>query len=153
MPKIVLGSSFAPYLAGLIDGEGNFCVEICLRKNWRRPYYGFRAKLVITNSDHHCLHVIKNILGEGCINIHKPFKTHHRPCAALTLGVKTLRVLLPQILPYLLIKQERAKLVLQLIELTKRNGVPKEEFYARQEEKQYIFNRMRQLNKKGLPNA
>lgn len=96
------------YFAGFIDGEG--CFSICLRKD---TYY--EPTLIVANNHRHPLDLLAHYaagrvytLGTRCYQ----WRVSHRQ----------LRIFLPKLIPYLLVKREQAELMLEFLNLRPTQG-------------------------------
>ena len=101
------------YLAGIVDGEGTISVTSdkasgCL----------FATYLSIANTSCKLLETIKKWVGAGCIQPKKGAKVYYKTCYVYTLRGDTLRKLLPELVPFLVVKKEQAKLLIKLMSLT-----------------------------------
>lgn len=100
------------YIAGIIDGEGSFAIHHDpnpLRNAWY-------AKLLVGNTDPRVISWLYSKL-EGTIAHPKPQQLHHKEKWTWALQNKRLRLFLPEVIPYLIIKSEQARLCLAALEL------------------------------------
>lgn len=109
------------YAAGFIDGEGCFFIGA------RRKKRSYDAVLVVANNHHAPLDRLQSFFG-GCISEPRPDHFHWRICA------NSLRRLLPDLIPYLMIKQPEAKVMLDFVNLHRPSGIrPTDELLKQQE--------------------
>lgn len=110
------------WLAGIIDGEG--CMYAALASESRVRRDGTRGKymrvaVVITNTD---LAMIEEVISIGAVlgvrfNLEKPkvYRPQHKQrWAARVAGARQATVLLNAVLPFLVTKRERARIVIRL---------------------------------------
>lgn len=99
------------YIAGVIDGEGSF-------GTWKpNDEISPIVRLRIINTNKGFLERIQGILGMGHVSINRTNTkdSKRRTVYEYYLGKWGLKKLLPEILPYLYIKKERAKIVFEFI--------------------------------------
>ena len=165
----------AAWLAALIDGEGSVMLNRrTYSESWKkkRPTLGktltaknrFRPVVVIAaGTDVRLFDAIREKIGVGQVYTHRISNTakSHNPRARIQytyrLNVKQITEILPDVLPWLVLKKPQAELLLEAIEWNrKRNstgGYPgfndpefREESYNRLNE---IYSSIRALNTKG----
>ena len=103
------------YLAGLIDGDG--CFEVQKQK----PVY-YYGRLCIYSCNHKVLKIIQDKFG-GNISQRKRIKTHHRiewVWYYIVNGKNN--KLIKNLIPYLIIKKDQAKIILELTKLIGKQG-------------------------------
>jgi hypothetical protein len=105
------------WLAGIIDGEGY--LTLAMRKQRQRPNY--IACLEIANTEANIILKAKEIAKKLDVNLHvkhhEPPKTGNRKYYKLDCHrFKGVKILLTALLPYLVGKAKRAKLILDFIE-------------------------------------
>jgi len=114
------------WLAALIDGEG--WVGYVKRKH-KFTTYNYRAVLAVSNTERRLLEAIIEKTGTGRIYQHNrpPHENHKRVAYTWRLNATELRVWLPWLIPWLVLKKEQAQLLLAGLEiqatLTPRLGV------------------------------
>ena len=125
------------YLAGIIDGEGSFIISRSDRGNYDN-YYG---RIHVKNTDKRLMKWLVEKFG-GTVNVHKPKSEKHSVAYSWYFGgnAKSKELLLLSLMPYLIIKREQAKL---LVEFFRMSG---EVNPAKREE---LYQKMRLLNKRG----
>ena len=150
-----------PYLAGLFDGEG--CVMIVIRtiKERGKVYYGYSLITTITNTDKNLLIFCKENMNLGHINVvgkglGKWKKSYVWRCCA-----NQSQIFLEAILPYLILKKERAILAIKFQKMHHFNKADKRDklgrfasgggVYSLEETNRMIElrNEIMKLNKKG----
>jgi len=95
------------YLAGLIDGEASFCIskhEFSRKGTWLQPC------LDICNNNEECLEYIREMYG-GTINTVKN-RAHHLRFT----HPRIIKKMLEDVLPYMIVKKEEAKVMLNFCE-------------------------------------
>lgn len=97
------------YFAGILDGEGSILLTPYVRNSQRNFY----AEVLVTNTSEELMSWLE-IVFEGRAYIpNLNLDIGHKPCWRWTLrGMKVID-LLEMVLPYLIIKRERAELVLE----------------------------------------
>lgn len=145
--ELKINKEESAYLAGIIDGEGT--ISIIFHKQKGYPSYGVVLRVYNTNKE--LLEWIKEKNGYGNIrrqiSIKNWTKSSWRQVYSWQIYPKNIRVLLPQILPYLIIKRKQAELTIEFLNLTKfpSSRISKEAQIRRKE----ICIEMMKLNKRG----
>ena len=96
------------YLAGLIDGEG--CLDFISSKKYKYP----QIRVALKESDSKVLFLIKDIYG-GRINHRgkqKSWKDYWSEQDLWTIGGEKANKLLKRLLPYLVVKKQKAEILL-----------------------------------------
>ena len=142
------------YFAGIIDGEGCLSMSCGLRRRDSDPEsvaLTASAQLYIGNTNYELIHWIANRF-PGSVKIRAAQKSTHKPlwrwlCSGVNLGV-----LLTAVLPYLVIKREQAKLILELRSTLGRSGTNQTERVSDdvKARRAQIKVRMLELNKRGI---
>ena len=111
-----LPETFWAYLAGFIDGDGSF--KLALNKP-RHPHLRpqFIPSIIIGQNDLGVLNYIKEKVGAGFTYTQKANKRRKNDKSCLKFSQRVAYLVLPHILPYLLIKKEKAKLLYEAIEI------------------------------------
>jgi len=103
------------YIAGLVDGEGSFCIsehQSSQKGRWLQPCFD------ISNNDELCLEYVHEMYG-GTVNTVKN-RGHHLRFT----HPKMIKNILEDIFPYLIVKKEAAKVMLYFCESRlKRRGM------------------------------
>lgn len=113
-PHVVFSKLFTPvelaYLAGIVDGEET--IGIAMRKGTARTNYRalFEPRLQIANTDQKLIDWIRARFGGTLVRT--PAKPPHQELLTLRWIGQTARFLLKALEPYLVIKAERAALVI-----------------------------------------
>jgi hypothetical protein len=102
------------YIAGLIDGEG--CIRIQKQsEKTHNPKY--TPQISFTNTNHQSVELISNFFGGAKIYIHEPSKygyPNRKICyRTYKAGSTSVAIILKKLLPYLLIKEQEAKLLIE----------------------------------------
>lgn len=92
------------YLAGIVDGEGSFGV------------YSAGTRLSITNTHKPLLEWVKDFTGTGRIWEVKRNQLTKRPCYQWDCAARAIRVILPNIIPYMIVKRRKAELFLEYLQ-------------------------------------
>ena len=108
-----------PYLAGLIDGEG--CLSAWKYWNAKRtdcaPYHQFSCRVSITNTSLYLMKWLVEHFGGGFLCKRESTEKHKASYEWRPKGQANTKRLLLAITPYLVIKKDQAKLLLEFIEL------------------------------------
>lgn len=139
----------AAYLAGVVDGEGTLSV-------WkeRRPGNagGFRFKITFTISQANLQYLddLRRMAGNGSIRSSGPRdRPNHKPCFKLQFLTNETRWVLPQIMPYLRLKQKQAEAVMAYMESIDLGRRSREGMAIRER----LYQECHELNRRGLPPA
>jgi len=133
------------YLAGMIDGEGNFSV-IKHQYSWRRTYYS--ARLKISNTNLEVLQYIKSIVGAGRIHRFDGRTKNQKDIFCWYICSHELRKLLPRIVELLIIKRQQALLMIEFLKTLWRGGrYRSEEIHEFHEA---VYQQMKRLNFRGI---
>jgi hypothetical protein len=97
------------YLSGVFDGEGTIAI-VKNKPGGKRCIYHC-PRLIITNTDFNLMLWLKQNF-EGNIRTLKPQKQNHKSCYQWIIGNKKALNLLGKMLPYLIVKKEKAVYVL-----------------------------------------
>jgi hypothetical protein len=156
--KIVPETTWA-YIAGMVDGEGHLAILRHFKKDnigVSRRGYEIETVLTIGNMDRSNLEWIQQAIGLGTICLHKNKKrnTSYGEGICLVYTVRfspnDLRVILPNITPYLVQKKDRAEVLSSFLDFrstSKENGVSvldKERKYFAYEQE---FDRLTRIHK------
>jgi hypothetical protein len=118
----------AAWLAALIDGEGSIMLgkRESGPRNLRQPHY--RAVVAIANTDFRLMEALVNRVGDGQVYEHRVSNTRasHNPRKnrqwTWRMNANQIRVWLPPVRPWLVLKDEQAELLLEALELKARYG-------------------------------
>ena len=135
------------YLAGIIDGEGCFCLHR------RRGTLIGSTQLQIGNTDLRLLQWVSQHFG-GSVKLEKRQNLHHKPVWRWTSTAEALETLTRAVLPFLIVKREQAELLLAYratvavsgAEWIRSRGTPA---HIR-EERERIHERISRLNRRGV---
>ena len=138
------------YLAGIIDGEGCIgieCMGPCQRKNgtWARKHNYYTPRLTVVNTNKFIMFTLMRCLG-GTFDIRKTI-AGRKTCYRWHVFGKKLEESIKSILPYLQIKHEQARLVLEFRETVGKTGWHVAEGTLQKRHQLYI--QCRDLNKVG----
>ncbi len=155
------------YIAGIIDGEGTISITIHPQKTKSGVGEQILHKVAVSNTDKRLLHWLVDATGLGQVkSVSMPRQTtlerfdaaKIKPLFIWGLWANGIRELLPEIIPYLVIKHRHAELMLDSLEQTKlRVG---REFAGKgkgwplsdtaKAKRRVIVTEMKALNKRGL---
>jgi hypothetical protein len=103
---------FLSYFAGFMDGEGT----ISLSRRSRGLWTSYICYVSVANSDYGVLEYIHSRIGFGTFR-NKPTNNNrfgHKPMYGLYWSQKSARAIAGALLPYLVVKQKQAKIILSL---------------------------------------
>ncbi len=103
------------WLAGVIDGEGSILLSKVFNRLYRRGFF-YRPQLEISNSNRAFLIRIAETIGEGTVHRNKKGDAATKTRWAYIASAGVLRAVLPQILPYVIVKRERVKKMLEFFD-------------------------------------
>lgn len=135
------------YLAGMLDADG--CVGVARSLSRSGVYkYDFRIRVIITNTNYDLICWLKEITGVGHSHFtsykYKPtWSSVHR----FQVTNSPARELLTEILPYLIVKKERAEMALKLSFGGRQNKNRGVEEYKRQES---LYWKLKEMNNRNL---
>jgi len=136
-----------------LDGEGYITISLVKEKR-RKSGLSFQPKFVISNTNKELIQKLREIIGEGRIDIKRPplkakwgKKTPKKTKYDLQLYSNAIREIIPQIKGWLICKREHAELMEEFLKYTKRGGFS---FFLDPYTKRKIeiFERIRELNGK-----
>lgn len=128
------------YIAGIIDGEGT--ITLMRHHSNQTP----SPEISVANTSLRLLQHLKKTIGSGVIIRKKIYSKKHTPSYTWTLRSNAALELMKAVLPWLLIKDKRAQLILKDYKrLTPRNGR-----YTKQQLKRKValVNKVRKLNER-----
>lgn len=125
------------YMAGFIDADG--CFQIIKRKHTREQYIwiGYSIILNVTNTNKEVIDYIHDIFGVSSKVYCQKFVEKRKDVYRLCIGGRQAQEITKLVLPYLIVKKERAKIFLSF---------PLKRTKVKREEKEIIFQQMRKLN-------
>lgn len=125
------------YLAGIIDGEGCLIISRSDRGNYQN-YYG---RIHVKNTDKRLMKWLVDYFG-GNIHTNKPKSDKHSVAYSwyFSGNAKSKEVFLLAIMPYLIIKREQAKVLVEFFRLSEQKCP---------ELRKKLYQKMHSLNKRG----
>lgn len=129
------------YIAGIVDGEGCLCIEKYTRNNSN----AYVACLTVANSRICLINWLNKQIPAEIIERHYTKKNWNTGYTYRLRKVESLKLLLVNILPYLLIKSTQAELLLELIKITPVSGKHTNDIIKKRKEE--IFQEIHRLNK------
>jgi hypothetical protein len=125
------------YLAGIIDGEG--CLIIS--KSDRGSYDNYYGRIHVKNTDRRLMKWLVEHFG-GNIHVHKPKSEKHSVAYSwyFSGNAKSKEIFLLALMPYLIIKQEQAKVLVEFFRLSEQRCP---------ELREKLYQQMHTLNKRG----
>jgi len=139
------------YIAGLFDGEAAFMITTNKAGKCSRGFI-YSARIVIQMTNKQVLQYLHRLLRGTLQTLHSPSLKkmpvpHKKTMYRLTLCGNKTRLLLPQILPYLIVKKQHGRLLLEATELFYRYQNHVEVGYDGRIEK--MRSELKKLNMKG----
>lgn len=140
------------YLAAFVDGEGGIQVTRSMRKG-RRYRLSLHPVVYFTNTNLEVITTIRNWLEAGAIVVSRSRKNYRDTHVLHITGIRNIRRLLKAVSQYMIVKRERAALMIQFCE--SRLGVrgPEGRRFNRKELKLYREIRRANLRNRGLFHA
>ena len=136
------------YIAGMMDADG--CVGISKNKSRSNLYeFDFTKRAMITNCDYNLITWLHDVVGAGTAYQYKKSGSDNwRIVHRYQITGKKCRAFLKQILPYMIIKKDRAQLVMSL-PVRGNNGQSGRTLkdYGLQD---ILFNEVKALNQRGV---
>lgn len=126
------------YLAGIIDGEGTISIN--------REGNAYMPVLSVSSNNVDVLHFIKSLVNGGSLCKKRKYKECHNQSYVYKLVYDKALKLVEEVMPYLIIKKEHAKLLMSYKQSTVRNGRYSEDVWAK---KMALVNNIRKLNFRG----
>ena len=142
-----LSSGQAGYVAGIVDGEGTFRIVKAYDKRRVQEHVYLAPLLMVTNTDKKLMDFLQNLLKLGRVHTSKPKMEHHKIKYVYNIAsVEGCKVIIPQILPYLVIKKPHAEVVMRLIGMKegKTSGVPTMDEWK-------LYEEVKRLNARSKP--
>jgi LAGLIDADG DNA endonuclease family protein len=141
----------AAYVAGLIDGEGTITLFTSGTEPGRLSR-ALRTKVSIANTNLLMLERVIEMTGNGAISTTGRRKDPaHKQGYLWRIEASQIRRILPQVSPYLVVKQRQAEIVLRVLEIQDGRRDRRERFYsdADIEEMLALYHEVRALNGRG----
>ena len=127
------------YIAGLVDGEGYFKIRHIKNSKLKRGY-AREFLLTITNTSKPLLLEVQKQIGLGKIYTHNPKNGNANTGYTLRFFAGNCRIILPNIIPYLLLKKKLAEVLLESLNIIRSTHPSKiKEKRLMQLEKKYIY--------------
>lgn len=104
------------YLAGIIDGEGSLHISKVKSKKANRGFV-FVAVMSVWNTKQKLIDHIQKLIGEGSVFFKEETRKEWNDKYLWQANPNLMRKILPQLVPYLIIKKELAKTILRFLEL------------------------------------
>ncbi len=143
---MIISETQKAYIAGMLDADG--CVGISRRKSKSDAYeWDFAVRIVITNTNYDLIFWLKDVTGIGCAFKNKTaqkknWNVVHRWQVVSNQAIE----LLEEILPYMIIKRDRAEKCLNMPHqghLGKKRSI---EDYKKQTD---LYYELKKINKRG----
>jgi len=141
------------YLAAFIDGEGGIQITRSKRKG-RRYRLSLHPVVYFTNTNLEVITTIRNWLGAGAVVLSRSRKKNYRDTHVLHItGIRNITRLLKVVSPYLIVKRERATLMIQFCESRLGERGPEGRRFNQKELKLYREIRRANLRNRGRVHA
>jgi hypothetical protein len=142
------------WLAGVIDGEGSIFLSKVTHPAYRRGFF-YRPQMMVSNSNRPFLVKVMEIIGEGTVHLAKRGRGGWKTRWEYQGTAGVMRKIIPQIIPYLIVKRAQAEKVLEYFDFIKENPIQNRkevssEYYERLDT---IYLAMKKLNEKGKPSS
>jgi hypothetical protein len=133
---------YAPYIAGLLDGEGTFTIRWNRRS--RRPSF---SPLIMVQMTHEG---VISFLGKTLqVTYTTKVRKSRRTYYVLRITTKhEMVMMLIALSPWLIVKKEHAQIILEFIAMKERKELTRKEIMSKRAK---LYLRIRQLNLKGRP--
>lgn len=133
------------YLAGFMDGEGSFSIVRCERSG-NRSGFRYSPHSDVANTHRKVMDNLYMKFG-GNIKISKRNQKNinHKDLYRLYFSPNKLREIIPNLLPYLIVKRRQAEICLQLLKI---NEQPSNYSYNRDKEKHGLWSELMLLNRR-----
>lgn len=139
------------YLAGLIDGEGT--VTITHHRQHGREKFQYKPFVYVTNTDLPLIEFLQKTFGGSITKNNKKKSPRHKPCHAWrVMSLDGIRIVLENTMPYLVIKKERALLLLRFISLRQGAQVKGGHYKSYGIEEGIIHEKIKVMNQAGVGN-
>lgn len=137
------------YLAGMLDADGSISIVRAFDKQLSKsPSHSI--KVSITNTDKNLCEWLTDTVKGGSINTKTRQNKAWKPAYNWCLYGKNAEQFLVKVLPFLIIKKERAELAIKLRSLRKGSWRGRQLDPSVVQEREYITNQMTELNRRGL---
>lgn len=145
-----IGERDLGWIAGIVDGEGCLSMGRHLRES-RELRYNFHPIVYVKNTQMVMLTHLTGLTGIGIIDPHKSEKGKNwKPTWIWRLRQDEARGFLPVIMPYLIVKQRQAELLLEYLRMTRGRAGTRQIFSEAEERKAtHIYWDLLELNKRG----
>jgi hypothetical protein len=145
-----MSDSERAWITRVIDGEGSISLSKVFDRAYRRGFF-YRPQLLVSNSHRLLLIKIAEIVGEGTVHRQKKGRDGAKTRWAYIASAGVLRAILPQILPYMIVKHTQTKNMLEYFEFIDTHPL----WGLRQVDPTYyerldsIYFELKKLNRKG----
>lgn len=126
------------YLAGIVDGEGCLTIGAGRRQS---GVVNYNSVVCVGNTDPRLIKWLHQNFGGKYYSVNKPSSQSKTPYVWRLLKHKEQELLLLAILPYLIVKRERALILLEFVRLPRT---------ADSSGRQTLFDKLTALNKRGI---
>lgn len=138
------------WISCAIDAEGAFIIQKLPNKITKRGY-SYNVYLSMANTDLSFMNTWQRFLQEDKKFKKRIMKGNRKPLYYLKTYPTKLRLLLPQVVDLLTVKQERARIVLEVLDITAKFRGSRRPTDQEYEQLEQLRQLMRQKNRKGKP--
>lgn len=141
------------WLAGVVDGEGSIFLSKVFDRAYRRGFY-YLPQFSISNSNRKFLIRIAKVVGEGTVHRARKGQERTKTRWEYLASAGVLRAILPQILPYMIVKKSHAEGMLEYFQFIDTHPLwgLKQVNPSYYEKLDFIYNTLKKLNRKGKSN-
>ena len=133
---------YAPYIAGLLDGEGTFTIR--WNRGTRFPSFYPFIMVSMTNEE-----VIRFLAKTLQVDFTRKVRNNRRTYYVLRITTKhEIVMILEALKPWLIVKKEHAQIILEFIALKEKEELTHKEIVSKRAE---LYLKIRKLNLKGRP--
>jgi hypothetical protein len=138
------------WLAGVVDGEGSIFLSKVFDRAYRRGFY-YLPQFSISNSNGKFLIRITKVIGEGTVHRARKGRDRTKTRWEYLASVGVLRAILPQILPYMIVKKSHAEEMLEYFQFIDTHPLwgLKQVDPRYYEKLDFLCNTLKKLNRKG----
>ncbi|MDA4114262.1 MAG: hypothetical protein OK474_09470 [Thaumarchaeota archaeon] len=148
----VMTEGESAWLAGVVDGEGSIFLSKVTHPAYRRGFF-YRPQIEVSNSNRSFLVRVMEIIGEGTVQPARKGGESLRTRWEYSAASGVLRAILPQILPYMVIKGETAGKILEYFQYIDEHPIRSKKEISKEyyEKLDSLYSAIKKMNEKGKP--